>query len=133
MSGSVRGCTDGTRRARGKGAGAAGRAVALGAALCTLLVWGCSSTIRIGKLLEDPFRYNGETVRVEGEVREAVGFLGPGIYRLDDGSGTLPVVNRDRGAPRSGSRVKVEGTFRAAFTIADRSLAVLVESSRSDP
>lgn len=131
---------DERRSARGReppagygGRGPVGRRVALGVVLCGLLLSGCSSTMRIGKLVEDPFRYNGETVQVEGEVREAVGLLGPGIYRLNDGSGTLTVVNRDRGAPRSGSRVKVQGTFRAAFTIADRSLAVLLESSRSDP
>lgn len=58
---------------------------------------------------------------------------GPGLYHIEDGSGSLPVVNREGRAPRSGARVVVKGKFRAAFTLGDRSLAVLVEESRSQP
>lgn len=91
---------------------------------------GCASATSIADLMADPFQHDGREVRIEGEVREAVAVLGPGVYRVDDGSGALPVVSRERGAPRSGSRVVVKGTFRAAFTVAGRSLAVLLEESR---
>lgn len=110
------------------------RAVTVVAALLAAAAWGgCASATPIGELLDDPHRFDGETVRVEGEVKGSVGLPGPGIYRLDDGTGTLPVVSRRGGAPRSGARVAVEGEFRAAFTIGPESLAVLVEKERSEP
>lgn len=94
---------------------------------------GCASATSIGDLMDDPFQYDGQEVTVRGEVRESLGFLGPGIYRLQDDSGSLPVVSEEGGAPRSGADVRVTGTFRAAFTVAGRSLAVLVEGRRETP
>jgi hypothetical protein len=105
----------------------------LAAAVVALAASACAGTTPIGELMDDPFRHDGETVRVEGEVTESVGFLGPGVYRLRDDTGTLPVVSRGGGAPESGARVRVEGTFRAAFTLGSESLAVLEEDERSSP
>lgn len=104
-------------------------------AACVLAasVLGCASARPIGELMDDPFRFDGQEVTVRGEVQESLGFLGPGIYRLEDDSGSLPVVSEEGGAPRSGADVRVIGTFRAAFTVAGRSLAVLVESRRETP
>lgn len=105
-------------------------ALALVTLALALSAAGCASATSIGDLMADPFQHDGEEVRIEGEVKEAVAVLGPGIYRVEDGTGTLAIVSRERGAPRSGSRVVVKGTFRAAFTVAGRSLAVLLEESR---
>lgn len=93
----------------------------------------CASTTPIGELMDDPFRHDGESVRVEGEVVESVGFLGRGVYRLRDDTGSLPVVSSGGGAPTSGDRVRVEGIFRAAFTLGSESLAALEEEERSSP
>lgn len=98
--------------------------------IAAVAVAGCASTTSIGRLLADPGEYDGEEVRIEGEVQESLSLLGPGIYRVDDGTGRLPVVSREGGAPRSGSRVVVEGTFRSAFTLGDRTLAALLEENR---
>lgn len=98
-----------------------------------LALSGCASATPIGELMDDPFRFDGREVTVRGEVRESLGFLGPGIYRVEDDTGSLPVVSEEGGAPRSGADVRVRGTFRAAFTVAGRSLAVLVEERRDDP
>lgn len=132
----------------GGGPGAAGRCVelprgrggvgdttvrAVVAGTLVLFLSGCASTVPIGELMDDPMRHDGREVTVRGEVQESLGFLGPGIYRLRDDSGSLPVVSQEGGAPRSGSEVRVTGTFRAAFTVADRSLAVLLESRRENP
>lgn len=104
------------------------------AALAALLfAAGCASTTRIGDLLDDPGRYDGETVRVKGEVQESVGAFGRGAYRVSDGTGTLNVVNQSGGAPREGARVGIEGTFRSVFTFGDRTEAVLMERRRFDP
>jgi len=105
----------------------------VGLAATLLLLAACRGTMSIGDLLDDPARYDGEKVRIEGRVTSAAGFLGRGAYQVDDGSGELPVVSQLGGAPREGARVGVEGIFRSVFTFGDRSGAVLLERSRFDP
>ncbi len=104
-------------------------AVAVGAALTSA----CRGTMSIQSLLDDPGRYEGETVRVKGEVTRAFGALGQGAYRIDDGTGSMNVVSRQLGAPREGAEVGVEGTFRSVFTFGDESGAVILEKDRFDP
>ena len=91
-------------------------------------------TLPISKLLDDPSRYDGDRVRIEGQVTGfSFGALGRGAYQVDDGTGTLPVINESGGAPREGARVGIEGIFRSVFTFGDRSGAVLLERDRFDP
>ena len=107
------------------------RSVLLAGAL--LVLAGCASVTPIGRLLDDPSRYNGKTVRVEGEVQQAAGGLGLGAYQVKDNTGTLTVVSEQGGAPRTGAKIKVKGTFQSLFTLGARTLAVLREQSRSSP
>lgn len=87
-------------------------------------------TTSIKTLLDDPGRFDGQTVRISGEVQQSVGALGYGAYQVKDATGTLPVVTESGGAPARGARVGVEGTFRAAYTLGTESRAVLVEKRR---
>jgi DNA/RNA endonuclease YhcR with UshA esterase domain len=102
-------------------------------AVALLALGACRGTVPIGRLLDDPARYDGETVRVKGRVTSAVGALGRGAYRLNDGTGTLNVVSEEHGAPREGARVGVEGLFQSVFTLGDQTGAVLREKRRFDP
>ena len=103
--------------------------VALGCGL--LLLAGCAGVTPIGELLNNPGKYDGKTVRVEGEVKESAGGLGLGAYQVRDDTGTLTVVSETGGPPRSGSKVGVKGRFQALITLGSRSLAVLREESRN--
>lgn len=94
---------------------------------------GCASVTPIGDLLDNPARYNGKVVRIEGEVRESVGGFGLGGYQVRDATGTLPVLSEQAGPPRTGTRIGVKGKFEALFTIGAKSLAVLREESRWVP
>ena len=87
----------------------------------------------IGSLLDDPARHDHEIVRVMGRVEEAAGALGYGLYRVNDGTGTLMVFSREGGAPRSGATVGIEGEFRSAYTFGDKTGAALVEKHRFTP
>ena len=100
-------------------------------AACVLAV-GCKGggTTEIKTLLDDPSRFDKTTVRIAGTVKSSIGVLGYGAYEMDDGTGTLPVVTSEGGAPREGARVGVEGEFRAAFTLGTESVAVLIEKQR---
>lgn len=103
-------------------------------AMATVLVLrSCGGTTPIKTLLDDPSRYDGKTVRIVGNVEGSVGVLGVGGYKVNDGTGTLPVVTQSGGTPRNGARVGVEGTFRSAFTLGSTTAAVLVEKRRYTP
>ena len=97
------------------------------------LAAGCKGTTPIKELLDDPARFGTETVRIQGEVKESVGVLGTGVYELDDGTGTIPVVTRSGGVPRQGAKVGVEGTVRPAFTLGSKTLTVFMEEKRVTP
>lgn len=94
---------------------------------------GCrGTTTPIKTLLDDPGRYDGQTVAIEGDVTRSYGVLGYGAYQVNDGTGTLSVVTKEGGAPRTGVRVGVKGTFRSAFTLGSETAAVLMEDRRID-
>lgn len=104
------------------------------ATLGLVLLTACPGAKPITELLDDPGRYDGETVRIAGEVTESVGALGVGVYQIDDGTGTLTVVTKaGSGTPRVGAKVGVEGEFRSAFTLGTRTVAVLIEEKRKSP
>lgn len=108
------------------------RTALLLAPLAILAFAGCRGTVPIGKLLDDPYEYDGRKVRVEGRVVGALGVLNRGAYEIDDGTGALLVVlDRGRtGAPRVGSRVAVTGWYRSAFTFGTLGAGVLLERDR---
>lgn len=89
-----------------------------------------TKTTSIKTLLNDPGKYDGKTVNIAGEVQESIGALGFGAYEVKDGTGTIPVVTEGGGAPTRGTRVGVEGTFHAAYTLGTQSRAVVVEKRR---
>lgn len=102
-------------------------------AVALVLLAGCASVTPIGELLDNPARYDGKTVRVEGEVREAAGGLGVGAYQVRDETGTLTVLSERGGAPRRGTKIGVKGKFESLITIGRTGVAVLREESRSVP
>lgn len=99
------------------------------ASTAMLFLTACPGATDIKKLLDDPSHYEGKSVRIAGDVTEAVGALGYGVYQVKDETGSLTVVNQSGsgGIPRTGARVAVEGTFRSAFTVGSRTVAVLLE------
>ena len=96
-----------------------------------LVLAGCASVTPIGQLLDNPSKYDGKTVRVDGEVKSSAGGLGVGAYQLKDETGTLTIVSERADPPRTGSKLGVKGKFDALITLGSRSLAVLREESRS--
>lgn len=92
---------------------------------------GCASVTPIRDLLDDPSRYDGKTVRIEGKVKGSVGGLGVGAYEVTDQTGTLTVVSDRSDPPRSGANIGVKGIFDAVLSLGIKSLAVLREESRS--
>jgi hypothetical protein len=99
-----------------------------------LLATGCKSNVTtIQTLLDDPSRFDKQTVQVAGTVEQSAGVMGYGVYRVTDDTGTITVVTNENGAPRTGAKVGVEGEFRSAFTLGSQSLAAIVEKKRYTP
>lgn len=109
----------------------------LSAVLFVALIAGCKASdmqvTSIKTLLDDPSRFDRQTVRIAGHVTRSLGILGYGAYEVDDGTGQLPVVTKENGAPRTGAQVGVEGEFRSAFTMGVTTAAALVEKRRYTP
>jgi hypothetical protein len=90
----------------------------LAAAVLTMSVLvstACAST-SVNRILSDPSRYRDREVRVSGSVVDSYSFANRGAYSIDDKSGLLWVVS-DKGLPRKGARVTVQGTIREGFNV----------------
>jgi hypothetical protein len=94
------------------------------------ILTGCASVTPIGELLDNSSKYDGKTVRVQGEVREGAGGLGVGAYQLKDDTGQITVVSDQGSAPRRGAKVAVKGKFESLFSLGTASVAVIREESR---
>ena len=101
------------------------------------LIAGCKASnipvTPIKTLLDDPARFDHQTVRIAGDVTRSFGILGYGAYDVEDGTGKMAVVTKANGAPRIGAKVGVEGEFRSAFTMGATTAAAIVESGRYTP
>lgn len=109
----------------------------LATTLAVTAIAGCKAsdleTTPIQTLLDDPSRFDKQTVRITGTVTRSLGILGYGAYEVDDGTGKIPVATESNGAPRTGAKVGVEGEFRSAFTMGTTTVAAIVEKRRVTP
>lgn len=94
--------------------------------LLALGLAGCGPT-RIGRIINDPARYQNRGVTVEGRVTNVVGALNMGVYEVDDGTGKIYVVS-NRGVPGKNTRVKVEGTVTPGLNIMGRSFGTAIRA-----
>ncbi|MEJ2335797.1 MAG: hypothetical protein P8Y10_06875 [Gemmatimonadales bacterium] len=115
----------GRRRNRGMGVRLRVGLVAAVVAIAVLQA-GCASSLKIRDLLEDPGRYNGQTVQVHGVVTRG-GPIMSGAYELSDNTGTIMVILSERGAPRDGTSLKVQGTFRSGYDYDNSRIAVILK------
>jgi hypothetical protein len=97
------------------------------AAGVALFLTGCG-TVKIGRVLSDPYHYHNRNVRVEGNVTHSFGAFTAGGYQIDDGTGKIIVIS-NRGVPSKGARVKVSGTVTSGVTVMGRSFGTAIRES----
>jgi hypothetical protein len=107
--------------------------IMLGVLVLTVLsVVGCAGKTKIGDVLADSAKYEGEDILIKGTVGETV-WLAPvekGTYQLGDGSGTIWVITTQP-PPQQGQTLSTRGRVESAFIILGRSYGtVLVETAR---
>lgn len=90
----------------------------------TLLLSGCGA-VRIGRILDEPYRFQNRTVRVNGQVDRSFGAFVTGVYQVDDGSGKIYVLSTGA-VPRKGSRVWVKGRVMNGITLGTRTFGTTI-------
>jgi hypothetical protein len=89
-----------------------------------VLLAGCGS-VKIGRILDQPNRYQNRVVRVDGVVDAAFGAVVAGVYQVDDHTGKIYVLTTG-GVPRKGSRVSVKGRVMSGITVGTRSFGTSI-------
>jgi hypothetical protein len=87
----------------------------IGVLMLGVLLVACERT-KIGDITADPGRFMNKEVNVAGQVTQSIGFMGKGIYQIDDGSGRLWVLANGRGVPSKGAMVGVKGHVTPTVT-----------------
>jgi hypothetical protein len=83
-------------------------------AATVLFATGCPERESISKIQNNPAKYSGKEVVIAGTVQKGYGFsvpvigVGGGVYRIDDGTGSMWVVT-DRNVPTQGTRIGIKG------------------------
>jgi len=101
------------------------------ASLLSLGLGGCASTVHVRDLLDQPQRYDGKTVKVEGTVTRSAGFLGTGAFQIDDGTGSIYVIAQGQGVPREGAKTTAKGRFESVFSMAGRTIAAIIQDRKA--
>ena len=83
----------------------------------------------ISEIRADPGRFMNKEVAVVGKVTQSHGFLGKGIYQVDDGTGTLWVISETRGVPSTGAKVGVKGHIIPTITFMGVNYATVLQES----
>jgi hypothetical protein len=100
-------------------------------AFASVLLAGCGAT-KIGKILDNPGRYQNRDVAVEGTVTAAAGAYVAGGYQVDDGTGKIYVVSIGSGVPRKGAKVRVKGRVTPGVTLMGRNLGTAIREREHD-
>jgi len=98
--------------------------------LSSLLLCHCSSlfTTPISKILENPRNYTGKTVTVSGEVTRIFSLFIVKYFVVKDKTGEITIVT-EKSLPKIGTKIKVKGTVKEAFSIGDQQLIVIFEKN----
>ena len=96
--------------------------------LVTVLFNSCSKldTTPIGNLLEDPRRYEGKVVTIEGQVTDNQSLILVKYFKVEDNTGEIVVIT-DRMLPQIGQTERVQGKIDQTFSIGHSGMTVLIE------
>src|ERR1700755_1554906 len=86
----------------------------------TMLTTGCA-TVKIRQVLNNPGRYQGREVRLNGDVTRSVGLVVAGAYQIDDGTGKMIVLS-NRPVPGPGAHVTVKGRMQSGISLMGQSI-----------
>lgn len=92
-----------------------------------LFTSGCGS-VKIGRILSDPTRFNNRHVTVRGTVNRSVGAIVAGVYEVRDETGSLYVLSSGA-TPIKGAQVKVDGRVNSGVTFMGKSFGTILREN----
>jgi hypothetical protein len=96
---------------------------------CCLLS-ACVSHVSIGRILNDPYRYQDRVVRVDGHVTQSVNAIVAGGYQVEDNTGKIVVLSA-AGAPKKGTDVSLTGRVSPSVSLLGQPFGMVIrERSR---
>jgi hypothetical protein len=98
--------------------------------LASVVLTSCAArSVTINELKADPGRYQNRSVRVTGTVSTAFGasIVPVGMYTIEDGTGEINVLSRERGTPTKGARLQVKGKVNQVASFGGRSIGLHIQ------
>lgn len=96
----------------------------------------CPSRTSIADVVARPEKYRDKQIAVAGVVKESYGLsipgtkLGGGLYKIDDGTGSLWIVVSEGGTPPKGSEIGVQGRVSTGVTWNGRNYGLGMQEER---
>ncbi|HUF03069.1 MAG TPA: hypothetical protein VMM38_02730 [Aridibacter sp.] len=102
-------------------------------ALAVVFAAACPKRVAIAEIEANPDKYNDKKVAVAGIVKDSYGISipivseGGGIYKVDDGTGSIWVMTRrNRGVPVKNSQIGVKGKVRTGVVFNGRNYGLVI-------
>ena len=86
----------------------------------------------IGNILKEPREYYEKSLTIAGEVTDRASLLVVKYFRVKDKTGEIVVVT-GKPLPSVGSKVRVHGEIKEAFSIGTEQMLVFVEEEKEEP
>ena len=99
-------------------------------ALVSMTLAGCHPTTSIADINRDPGRFAGKEITISGQVSDAFGGLGNGVFAVDDGTGRMWVFSQNFGVPGEG-KVSVTGQVQQGFSFGGHSYGVILRQTQA--
>lgn len=105
-------------------------------AILVLVMAACPKRVSIAEIEANPAKYENKEIAIAGVVRDSFGVSLPGtpvrggVYKIDDGTGTMWVLT-DESVPSKGAEVGVKGRIGSGVTWRGRNYGLgMFEKSR---
>jgi hypothetical protein len=98
--------------------------------LASVVLTSCAArSVSINELKADPGRYQNKSVSVTGTVTTAFGasIVPVGMYTIQDGTGEINVLARERGTPTKGAKLQVKGKVNQVASFGGRSVGLHIQ------
>ena len=97
--------------------------------LASVVLTSCAARVTINELKADPGRYQNKSVSVTGTVTTAFGasIVPVGMYTIQDGTGEINVLARERATPTKGARLQVKGKVNQVASFGGRSIGLHIQ------
>lgn len=83
---------------------------------------------QISRILDNPRDFDNRTVTISGQVKDRISLLIIKYFIVQDGTGEIVVIT-NRAMPAVGTKVRVKGTIKEAYSLGDEQMIVLVEET----